>query len=83
MLKPRARIAFARSEEAVREGTGHLQIGSETKRLILVAENFCADFATATRKLKGDLPQFTKDGSKRRKTLGGGRLNLFHVSREK
>jgi hypothetical protein len=56
MVCPERRIALTTREEAAKDGNAHLVIDGESGKLVLVAEDFYADFARACHFLKSRLP---------------------------
>ncbi|MDY3553648.1 hypothetical protein R5W24_002752, partial [Gemmata sp. JC717] len=60
LLRPQGKVAFTNREQALKDGNAHLVVNPQIDKLVLVAERFSDDFATACRALIPQLPELAK-----------------------
>lgn len=59
VLRPAGKVAFTTKKESEEDGTKHLKVAKETGQLILVIEEFYADFVRACQKCKNRIQKKT------------------------
>lgn len=57
VLRPAGKVAFTTKKESQEDGTKHLVIAEKTGQLVLVIEDFYADFVKACKKCKSNIPK--------------------------